>query len=133
MSTGTPDYLFHLLYVAAKERRRLLKLTLAALMCLKNVIYSEARGEPDEGKQAVAHVITNRSTRENRDICRVANSSQFTRTKSPLSFRFSYRNTDPSSGATYFRNYPGRWRNLLFVKQIGHHYFYKERVSDGRT
>ena len=102
-------------------------------MCLKNVVYSEARGESNEGQQAVAHVVTNRSTKEGRDVCRVTKSSQFTRKKPSRSFRFSYDDTDPSGGATYFRNYPGRWGNLLFVKQIGHHYFYKERAADGRT
>jgi hypothetical protein len=113
------------LYVAANERKELIKtLSLAALLCIKGVVYAEARGESNEGKQGVAHVILNRSTKENRDVCRVANSSQFTRKKPNRSFRFSLGDIDPTGGATFFRNYPGPWIGRHFKRRIGNQYFY---------
>ncbi|AIW02769.1 putative endolysin [Acinetobacter phage P577] len=44
---------------------------MSSLMCMALVIFSEARGEPLKGKQAVAEVVATRSIEWNKDVCGV--------------------------------------------------------------
>ena len=44
---------------------------MSSLMCMALVIFSEARGEPLRGKQAVAEVVATRSIEWNKDVCGV--------------------------------------------------------------
>ena len=95
-------------------------------MCLLSVVFGEAQGEPEIGKQAVAHVLVNRADRANKSVCEVSRQKgQFRPRRPPPSFKFSINDADPTDGAMYFRNYPGSWGKLKFVKKIGQHYFYK--------
>ena len=94
-------------------------------MCLKGVVYAEARGEPRLGQEAVAHVVLNRSINSGTEVCStVRKKRQFRQAPPPQSFEVSIAGPDPTGGATYFRNYPGRWGHRRFLKQIGKHYFY---------
>ncbi|MBU6231645.1 cell wall hydrolase [Patescibacteria group bacterium] len=96
-----------------------------AALCLLSVVYGEARGEPEEGKQAVASVVLNRSRDSGKTICEVTKEKgQFRPSRPPKNFSFALRLNSPIEGATYFRNYPGKWGRLRFLGKIGGHYFY---------
>ena len=41
------------------------------IQCLSSIIYSEARGEPEIGKLAVAHASINRAKRSERSTCKI--------------------------------------------------------------
>ena len=103
-------------------------------MCLKGIVYHEARGEPSLGQAAVAAVVLNRSEQTGDEVCRtIRKRGQFTgkrplRSSPKFSVPLDLVDKLPSGirDATYFRNYPGKWSNHKYVGQIGHHYFYKD-------
>jgi len=125
MSKDTPAGLFlPKRSAAALERKRLSKVI--ALACILGVIYGEAKGEPEIGRQAVAHVILNSAKAQTRPPCAIVNAPrQFYRVTPPSNFTIKLADTDPTGGALYFKNYPGKWGNKRFIKRIGGHYFYE--------
>ena len=125
------------------------------LECLALTIYFEARGEPDEGKRAVGHVVMNRVTHPlfPRKVCNVVRQSnrkfphacQFTwwcdgrsdRPREPSAWRKSKAlarlvywdySKDPTVGALWYHaEYvaPGWSGSLLPGPKIGRHIFYR--------
>ena len=96
-------------------------------MCLKSAVYAEARGESREGQQAVSSVILNRSANSGSTPCVVVRKrGQFRFRRPPKDFTIDLSDPDRTGGAVYFRNYPGQWHGRRFMKQIDHHYFYKD-------
>lgn len=113
--------------------------------CLAEAIYHEARGESHLGKLAVAQVVINRmrSPKFPKTVCGVVyQPGQFSWTRDKRLVRRLDVNTVyvadlALSGehdlkhfpATYFHNHSvkPRWNNLIKVKVIGHHTFYKEK------
>lgn len=119
------------------------------LMCLSKVVYHEARGEPLEGKKAVAHVVMNRvnDKRWPNTVCKVVyQRGQF----SHFNKRKRFDNTsqhwmeiaelvipiylglekDNTGNAVYFNNpriSKSKWffRKLTKTKDIGKHRFYR--------
>lgn len=106
------------------------------IVCVAQAVWHEARGEPDLGKRAVAHVILTRSKKRGLTPCQVI--------RQPGQFDFKVRKSysgndwlhaikiaqfpglDPTNGASYFHNTsirPG-WR-LQYKTTIGRHVFYK--------
>ena len=45
--------------------------TLKEIKCLSAIMYSEARGEPELGKLAIAHASINRAKRSERSTCKI--------------------------------------------------------------
>jgi spore germination cell wall hydrolase CwlJ-like protein len=119
-----------------------------ALACLAEAVYYEARGEPSQGRAAVAYVVMNR-----------AESGKFPETPCAVvaeSCQFSYRCdgrpetlavradrdaayataravltgvvADPTNGALFFhasRIQPGWFESRIRVGEIGNHVFYR--------
>jgi len=135
----------------------------AAIQCLAQTIYFEARGEPDLGKIAVAHVVINRSrdARFPASICDVAfqqggspnGGCQFSWTCDALSDRpidvrawrrsvaianavYYGQSVDPTSGATFYHadsTDPSWSHEMEPALRIGHHLFYKPDSLHPRT
>lgn len=135
----------------------------AAIQCMAQTIYFEARGEPDLGKVAVAHVVLNRSRDAQfpASICEVAyqqggsprEGCQFSWTCDSLSDRpvdirawrrsvalaravYYGKSVDPTAGATYFHadSVDPAWsRNMEPALRIGHHLFYRSASARQRT
>jgi hypothetical protein len=133
----------------------------AELQCLALTVYHEARGEPEPGKLAVAHVVINRSrdARFPRRICDVVyqhvgsvpGGCEFSWTCDALtdepknaaawqhSFRvarrvYSGRSNDPTDGAIWYHaDYvEPEWAISLGLPQrIGRHLFYRDSVAHG--
>lgn len=127
----------------------------AEIECLALTVYHEARGEPDIGKQAVAHVVMNRSrdARFPQRLCDVAwqdrgplgDDCQFTWTcdgrsdlpKDARAWRESLdiakqvyegKSEDPTGGALWFHadDVDPVWRQAMNSgQQIGQHIFYR--------
>jgi N-acetylmuramoyl-L-alanine amidase len=108
----------------------------AQVVCIAQAIYAEARGEPDSGKRAVAHVIINRSKKQGIPPCviiRQPNQFQF-KAKAKYSGKVwekcwqiaNYPGSDPTGGALFFRQakIKGSWGHKL-TTSIGHHNFYR--------
>jgi N-acetylmuramoyl-L-alanine amidase len=115
-------------------------------------LYAEARGESDEGKRAVVHVINNRA-RENRpyfggsdhrSVCLHPNQFECWNGRNnieinePEAFRRCQqivreelrRGYDPTGGANHYNNpnkegYPSWTQNCTTMNRIGNHQFYK--------
>lgn len=89
-------------------------------------MWAEARGESDEGKRAVAHVVLNRSKQFNQSPCQVVSArGQFVQGRPPASFKINIGSVDPTRGATYFRTKDApRWGALKRYIRIGGHTFY---------
>ena len=94
--------------------------------CISAVVWAEARGESDEGRRAVAHVIINRAIQSGKTPCAVTNErGQFKQGKPPASFVVSTNGRDPTHGATYFRTKDSRmWLGFRKYIRIGGHTFY---------
>lgn len=110
------------------------------LLCLALNIYYEARGEPEIGQIAVAHVTQNRVNKNNSNICKeVFKKNQFSWTRKSytipkssdkawqksLSIAKSFnQHPDPTQGCLYFS---GRevTLNKRHFKKIGNHRFFK--------
>ncbi len=134
----------------------------ADLQCLALTVYHEARGEPDLGKFAVAHVVLNRSrdARFPKRICDVVYEDVTTpggcefswacdalidQPKNDEAWRHSMRvarrvyaglSIDPTGGAMWYHaDYvEPAWANSLGSPQrIGRHRFYRNRSSAART
>lgn len=123
-----------------------------ALMCLALNVYKEARGEPVEGKLAVAMVTLNRSKKQDKPVCEVVFArKQFSWTITDVRHgkvkktampdfrsrvwndclaiaRVSMLVRDRTGGATFFHEKSIRpyWtKSLAYVGQWGNHKFYK--------
>jgi spore germination cell wall hydrolase CwlJ-like protein len=120
------------------------------LLCLSTAIYHEARGEPREGKDAVAHVILNRVGHKwyKNSICGVVyQDHQFTNIKraKPVDDKYWIKSvkaaieavtgisSDPTHGAIMYYN-PSkiskpRWdfTKLTLTRDIYNHRFYKQK------
>lgn len=120
----------------------------SAVLCLSLAIYFEARGEPQEGQQAIAQVIINRADASNTSYCaEVFKKGQFSWTKRPYKIP---KETDPSwkqakqiakvslmkkqsskqLKSTFFKNRRSKIilaRRLVVERIIGQHIFYFQR------
>ena len=107
---------------------------MAAMLCIKGIVYHEARGEPSIGQAAVVAVVLNRAKQSGEGVCAtIRKPGQFTGRKTlhfPKDFNISYQSLDELPAdikqATYFKNYPGKWGNHKYIGRIGRHYFYKD-------
>ena len=116
--------------------------TYSDLEALQRVVYCEARGEPDNGKLAVAYTVVNRSSKSGKSIAYEATKpSQFcvwsksmTETSAALKCKDAARaainrsQSDPSNGATFFYSgssvpYWAKGKSPCAV--IGGHKFFK--------
>lgn len=126
-------------------------LTLLALL-----VWGEARGESDEGKSAVAHVVMNRWRRQGfygntiRDVIvkpwqfscfndsdpntgkllQVKNNDAWNRCAQAALDAYLGLSDDPTGGAVLYCRFdcdPDWKKDSQFIKQIGNHYFYKEK------
>lgn len=110
-----------------------------SLLCLALVIHNESRGEPKEGKMAIAHVTLNRSKNKN-NICKTVyakgqfatqpvkftNNPAWTDSKIIARDALFKKTKDPTNGAVYFHNNKvnPKWK-FKKTKKIGNHIFYK--------
>lgn len=116
---------------------------LEAILWLTLNVYHEARGEPELGRQAVVHVVLNRSEQRHLDIKDVIlQPHQFSWTSSvlmprdPVAFLSCLQSVhnavsrdDPTLGATYYHEesiVPYWASEYVQTAHIGHHIFYKE-------
>lgn len=113
----------------------------AAVFCLAQVIYHEARGEPERGQVAVAHVVLNRAGWKSERVCdvarqrgrfspayRVRDAEQWYRMKQVTRRAWCLRDT--VRGATFFhgRHMRPRWiRGMVQTARIGRHIFWRPR------
>ena len=111
----------------------------SSVLCLALVIHNESRGEPKQGKAAVAHVVLNRAKTHDK-VCKTVHSKgQFytkpVKNKSSKAWVdskvlakkvLSKQIKDPTKGAKYFHNHTvkPKWK-LKRVGKIGKHTFYK--------
>lgn len=121
------------------------------LLCLSLTVFYEARGEPFDGKVAVAHVVINRSKSSGSGVCReVFKRGQFSWTRgvrrkpkgddwesAKKAAQDALRSKDTIQGATFFFN-PNRCKTPKSivtgrkkVKTIGSHVFFTD-ISTGR-
>ena len=119
-----------------------LAISYSDLEALQRVVYCEARGEPDNGKLAVAYVVINRSRISGRSIAYEAtkpsqfcvwsgtmtdsNSAKKCRNFAQIAINRS--SPDPSKGATFFysgSNVPYWARGKTPCAKIGGHKFFK--------
>lgn len=110
------------------------------LLCLALNIYYEARGEPEIGQIAVAHVTQNRANQNNSSICsevfkknqfswtrksyRIPKSSDKAWQKSLIIAKTYKQFSDPTKGSLYFSGNEISF-NRRVVRKIGRHKFYK--------
>lgn len=94
--------------------------------CLKRVVFAEARGEPEVGQRAVAHVVINRSRQQRKPICSVVKQpGQFKLKAPPKGWTMVQIGRDPTGGATHFQKRDlKRWLGLRKLIKIGDHTFY---------
>lgn len=119
-----------------------------SLLWLTLNVYHEARGEPEVGKLAVAHVTLNRAREEQKRVVDVVKEpNQFSWTdqkKSPTplelnplqdSLRVALKamtTTDFTGGATYFHRHdlsPDWTSKMTFTAQYGSHKFYRDNTN----
>lgn len=123
----------------------------STLLCLALNIYFEARGEPESGQYAVAHVTMNRVRQNGTSICKeVHKPHQFSWTR--MKYRVPHKNNeewkqairiarsvhsrpDPTKGSTYFFN-PHKCSNTKSIvtgrvkkTRIGAHVFYANKTK----
>ena len=116
----------------------------STILCLALTVFFEARGEPDEGKYAVAEVVVNRAKERNLTICEVVKEpGQFSWVKSwngkvprnkpgweesviIANTTLDRGGTNYTTGATYFhsKRVRPRWK-AVYAITIGNHVFYK--------
>lgn len=118
-------------------------MTESNLTALTKVVYGEARGESDEGKRAVAHVVVNRSRKSGKSIQYEASKPhQFAGYKTPMKDATSKakceeiaksvlegQSTDPTGGATFFYSgstVPSWAKGKSPCATIGGHKFFKD-------
>ena len=112
------------------------------LEALTRVVYCEARGEPDEGKLAVAYTVVNRSAKSGQSVAYEATKkSQFCVWSGTMSETAAAAKcqtyaqqainrsvSDPSNGATFFYSgstVPSWAQGKTPCAQIGGHKFFK--------
>ncbi len=114
------------------------------LLWLSLNIYHEARGEPEKGKLAVAHVTLNRARQQNKNIAAVVMAPyQFSWTFQKENYTPNDMNAllnctkaalkslttpDFTNGATFFHRYdinPFWAAEMTFIGQYGSHKFYR--------
>jgi spore germination cell wall hydrolase CwlJ-like protein len=116
----------------------------AAVFCLALTVYTEARGEPVVGQQAVALVVMNRSEWNNKRVCKTIHAEgQFPWAKPGMKAPHDKKTwaraqqvaravmngevKDFTHGATYFLGKGERpaWRRKMkYVMTVGGHRFY---------
>ncbi|MGE5548285.1 MAG: cell wall hydrolase [Solirubrobacterales bacterium] len=143
--------------LAAEAPRRLPAINPAELRCLALNVYWEARGEPDTGRRAVAHVTLNRKGAEGfpDTICGVVHQGgrhgpcQFhwycddqpdTPTDADawldslvVAYNALLGEPDPTGGALYFHNAslkPGWASDRVGARRIGRHVFFRLRSEE---
>ncbi len=122
-------------------------LFIESLLWLTLNVYHEARGEPEVGKLAVAHVTLNRAREEQKRVAEVVKEpNQFSWTdqkKSPTlelnplqdSLRVALKamtTTDFTGGATYFHRHdlsPDWTAKMTFTARYGSHKFYRDNTN----
>jgi len=102
--------------------------------CIARVVYAEARGEPFEGKVAVAAVVLNRF--ESGKFGRTVKKVVFARNQFAVSRRYNaecmaavnaaidQRDAFPDNMYYFQVSKSKRWRNFKYYTRIGHHSFY---------
>lgn len=121
----------------------------AALLCLALNVYFEARGEPETGQYAVAHVTLNRARSNKTTVCQEVhkpNQFSWTRTRYRVPHkddeswkkairiaREAHQIDDPTRGSLYFFN-PKKCKNTKTITtgrvrqtKIGSHVFYADK------
>jgi len=116
----------------------------SAMLCLALTVFFEARGEPEQGKYAVAEVVLNRAESRNLDVCEVVyEKNQFSWVKGwngkvPINkpgweaavaianTTLDKGGTNYTNGATYFhsKRVKPRWK-AVYAITIGNHVFYR--------
>ena len=122
-------------------------LFIESLLWLTLNVYHEARGEPEVGKLAVAHVTLNRAREEQKSVVEVVKEpNQFSWTDqkrfshlelTPLqdSLRVALKamtTTDFTGGATYFHRHdlsPDWTAKMTFTARYGSHKFYRDATT----
>lgn len=146
-STTTNAYI-QVPYNTTRKIEHIRKINVTQQLCVAKAVYFEARGEKDQGKYAVAHVVMNRAKLDkyNNDPCKVVHDScQFSwkcDKKSDVpkdqeawddsnliaaTVMMGY-NRDNTAGATYFHSKKVRpsWRKeMIRTATIGKHIFYR--------
>ncbi|PIE60636.1 MAG: cell wall hydrolase [Desulfobulbus propionicus] len=116
-----------------------------ALLWLTLNIYHEARGEPEIGQLAVAHVTLNRAIEKQQSLAEVVNAPyQFSwtfqkKTYFPADFDALQKSKaialkalttpDFTKGATYYHHidvHPSWAKKMVFIARYGSHKFYKK-------
>jgi N-acetylmuramoyl-L-alanine amidase len=117
--------------------------------CISKNIYHEARGEPDEGMIAVAHVVMNRVRDLDKGACEVvyeknqfswtifhsnklmSNTQSVTKARDISISVVSGFEKDPTNGAKWYHSTsikPPKWtKKMVVTAKIGNHIFYKEK------
>ena len=146
-STTTNAYI-QVPYNTTRKIEHIRKINVTQQLCVAKAVYFEARGEKDQGKYAVAHVVMNRAklNKYNNDPCKVVHDScQFSwkcdkKSDVPTdqeawgdsilvaaTVMMGY-NRDNTAGATYFHSKKVRpsWRKeFVRTATIGKHVFYR--------
>lgn len=117
----------------------------SSLLCLSLNIFHESRGEPLEGKVAVAYVTDKRANGNDEKYCQVVfekNQFSWTTETNQVNFKSqewldalnvasTFKNyPDKSLGATHFHNKDAspKWKeHFELLSEIGNHIFYKKR------
>lgn len=125
---------------------------LEGLLWLTLNVYHEARGEPEIGKLAVAHVTLNRANQKHQSLGEIVNAPyQFSWTQDTNSF-FPHNpeaffdcaavslkaltTPDFTNGATFYHHVdvaPAWAQNMKFLKTYGAHRFYKKNKKKAKT
>lgn len=121
------------------------------VVCIAQTIYHEARGEPVEGQIAVANVVLNRTNHKQfpDSVCEVVYQKyQFSWTLNKKKREFDKPSLelakkvytgeikDNTNGALYFhgKHISPTWnKNMIKVKSIGHHVFFKPKPKKAKT
>jgi spore germination cell wall hydrolase CwlJ-like protein len=112
----------------------------AALFCIAQVVYHEARSDPIEGRVAVAQVVLNRAGRDLERVCSETKRYRQFATPVPIREPKAWRRAldvaraapdikDYTNGATHFHTAASRayWaQGMVYVGQWGAHKFYRE-------
>lgn len=117
---------------------------LATTFCMATAVHLESRGESGLGQRAVAHVILNRSKKQNRPVCdivwqrgqfamripskRTMESKSYSNALEVAKMVMTGQSKDPTRGALFFHaNYVNPYWKTSFkhTTTIGNHLFYK--------
>jgi spore germination cell wall hydrolase CwlJ-like protein len=130
---------------AVLETVKIVSISANALQCMAENIYHEARGEPDAGKLAVAHVVLNRAKARSKTVCeiirepaqfswydgtakRIRDLTAFEKSKE-IAIEAMVTQEDNTDGAMYFHaTYVKPYWSKVFTRTvtIGDHVFYKD-------